>query len=178
METVQVEQYRMYLYRFILQSVGNVEDAEELTNTACFNACRGNYMPTHKFTTWLLSIARNVLKDFYRRRSTQARIPSDKIDDIDEVYGLLTTAHGTNPYKILEQKDNLRIIHNAIDALPRRQSQILYKRFIEQMKIGDIATELGISVGATKASLFNGKRKLKVQLQECGIISELSDVAV
>ena len=155
-----------------------MEDAEELTNTVCFKACCGNYTPIEKFTTWLLAIAQNELINFYRHCSAERRIPSYKKCDIDELRGLSSTALWTNPYKILEQKDNLRIIHNAIDALPGRQSQILRKRFIEQMKIVDIATELGMSVGGTKSTLFNGKRKLKARLQECGIISELSEVAV
>ena len=175
MEIVQVEQYRKFVYHFILKSVKNVEDAEELTNTVCFKACRGNYTPTEKFTTWLLAISRNELITFYRYCSAEKRIPSDKLCDIDELYGLSSAAHWTNPHKTLEQKDNLRIIHNVIDALPCRQSEILRKRFIEHMKIDDIAVELGISVGATKASLFNGKRKLKRWLQERGMIRELSD---
>src|SRR4029079_9056991 len=62
--------HRGALYRFVLRSLKDRSVAEELFQEAWIRVieARERYAPSAKFTTWLYTIAHNLLVDHWRRK--------------------------------------------------------------------------------------------------------------
>src|SRR5918995_7074502 len=72
--------HRRDVYNFVLHDVRNPDDAEDVTQAAFLNAYRAlrNGNPPEKPRAWLLTIAQNVSRRRYRRRSAQIQeVPLD-----------------------------------------------------------------------------------------------------
>lgn len=66
-----------------------------------------------------------------------------------------------NPADIYERKDEINKLHEAIDALPFHEKQVIVLRYYNEMKLEDIAKVLSISRSTVKRYLQNAKDKLQ-----------------
>src|SRR5688572_11572271 len=64
------KRHRGALYRFVLRAVRQKASAEELYQEAWIRVieARGRYTPQARFTTWLYTIAHNLLVDHWRKK--------------------------------------------------------------------------------------------------------------
>ena len=71
---VLMARYKQRIYAYLLRSVKNYEDAEELTIEVFIKIYRalGTWQPRAKFTTWIYKIAHNLSVDHYRSKSRRA----------------------------------------------------------------------------------------------------------
>ena len=74
--------------------------------------------------------------------------------------------------KLVQQSDEggtAASIKRAIDReLTRRQRQLVYMYYLEQMRMQDIADELGLSISSVSRTIKRGRRRLKSCLRYGG----------
>ena len=65
-----IELWKMPMFRFFLRSLNHHEDAEDLTQRVFIRIYRSadRYLPHAKFSTWIFTIARNLLIDEIKKR--------------------------------------------------------------------------------------------------------------
>lgn len=154
--------YDMYVdrvYRHIYYRVGNVSDAEDLTQQAFIKAWQaiGRYKKTASpFIAWLIKISHNLVVDFYRTRKSVAEINFDTV----------TSEPETDPVNITETHFGQQEIRRAINKLQGDQQQVILMRFIEGFSYREIAASLGKSEGAIRVILHRGLLKLKTILEK------------
>ncbi|MDE0040595.1 MAG: sigma-70 family RNA polymerase sigma factor, partial [Candidatus Poribacteria bacterium] len=75
-----MKRYKHKIHAYLLRSVRNCEDAEELTIEVFFKAYRAldGWQPQARFSTWLYKIAHNLSIDHHRAKS---RRPTYSLDD-------------------------------------------------------------------------------------------------
>jgi RNA polymerase sigma-70 factor, ECF subfamily len=146
--------HRRDVYNFVLHDVRNPDDAEDVTQVAFLNAYRAlrNGRPPEKPRAWLLTIAQNVARRRYRKRSANIHeVPLDTElavaapDDYD----------GPTADEICA----------AFKELPDNQRAALAMREIQGRSYAEIATELQLSIPAIETLIFRARRSLRTLLE-------------
>ncbi len=160
-----MKRYERRIFGYLLRSVRNYEDAEELTLEVFFKAYRalGSWEPKAKFSTWLYTIASNLSIDYHRSKS---RKPVFMLEDEDVIEKrLVATDISSNPEKHLEDKERGRIIREAVDELSSKQKTVFMLTRYEGLQIKEVAETLGIAEGTVKIHLHRAMKKLQTILR-------------
>jgi RNA polymerase sigma-70 factor (ECF subfamily) len=160
-----MKRYERRIFGYLLRSVRNYEDAEELTLEVFFKAYRalGSWEPKAKFSTWLYTIASNLSIDYHRSKS---RKPVFMLEDEDVIEKrLVATDISSNPEKHLEDKECGRIIREAVDELSSKQKAVFMLTRYEGLQIKEVAETLGLAEGTVKIHLHRAMKKLQTILR-------------
>ena len=160
-----MKRYERRIFGYLLRSVRNYEDAEELTLEVFFKAYRAlnSWEPKAKFSTWLYTIASNLSIDYHRSKS---RKPVFMLEDEDVIEKrLVATDISSNPEKYLEDKERGRIIREAVDELSSKQKAVFMLTRYEGLQIKEVAETLGIAEGTVKIHLHRAMKKLQTILR-------------
>ena len=160
-----MKRYKGQIYAYLLRSVKNYEDAEELTIEVFFKAYRAldTWKPQARFSTWLYKIAHNLSIDFHRAKS---RRQTYSLDDEEFAIDEPTAADlWSNPEWEIEEKDRHRVIREAIDQLSPKQKAVFMLNRYQGLQIKEITEVLGMAEGTVKIHLHRAVRKLQILLQ-------------
>jgi RNA polymerase sigma factor (sigma-70 family) len=137
-----------FVHRLLGRSGAETEDvAQETWIRACETLQRFRW--DSSFSTWLLGIGLNVVRE--RQRRTARRT----LESLDETMHAAAT---TGPSA--ERIDLAR----AIELLPDGYRMALVLHDVEGMKHAEIAEHLGISSGTSKSQLFSARRAMRAML--------------
>lgn len=143
--------YHDRLVRFCYRRLGDMHEAEEVTQEAFARALRAlpDFDGDRRFYPWMTVIAGRLCIDSFRRSSRVS--PVDEID---------TGAVDGGQDAIVEQAD-IDQLHVALDRLHGRHREVLHLRERELHSYQDIATTMGISMSAVETLLFRARRALR-----------------
>jgi len=152
------KRHRGALYRFILRAIKERALAEELFQEAWIRVieARSRYAPTARFTTWLYTIAHNLLVDHWRRKG----LSLVQLDDAPAV------AAPDNPATQAEARQGLARLMHAIEALPAAQREAFLLHEEAGMTVAEIAQVTGAGEEAAKSRLRYAMAKLKAAVDE------------
>ena len=159
-----MKRYKGQIYAYLLRSVKNYEDAEELTIEVFFKAYRAldTWKPQARFSTWLYKIAHNLSIDFHRAKS---RRQTYSLDDDEFVLEEPTAGDmWSNPEWEIEEKDRHRVIREAIDQLSPKQKAVFILNRYQGLQIKEITEVLGMAEGTVKIHLHRAVKKLQTLL--------------
>lgn len=164
-----VEKYKQPIYHFILRTVHDPTEAEDLAQHVFLQAYKAahRYRPGARFSTWLYTIARNLCLNELRRR---ARHPAEPLEDErPEAEGLparqFQDREAVAPPDALLQAELEEKVADALAALPEHQRTALLLCQREEMAYEDIARVLGCSLSATKSLIHRARETLKARLK-------------
>jgi len=155
-------QYYGDICRMIYYRTGNRMDAEDLTQEVFLKAYKGLGQLTDEahFKGWLFRIAVNRVRDFYRRKKFLhlfKTIPNDDLDTHVDTQG--TTESG--PLEALIRKRFRQESEIFLSRLSRMEKDIFILRFMDQLKINEIATAMKKGESTIKTHLYRALSKFK-----------------
>jgi RNA polymerase sigma factor (sigma-70 family) len=103
------------------------------------------------FSTWLLGIGLNVVRDHLRRSGRSRTVATDPLPD------------PPGPHVAHEARID---IERAIRVLPDDYRMVLVLHDVEGLKHAEIAERLGIPIGTTKSRLFRARKMIRERLSE------------
>jgi RNA polymerase sigma-70 factor, ECF subfamily len=148
--------------------VRNNEDAEDVVQESFQQAFihLQRFNGDSRFSTWLSRIAINAALMKLRKKrglwevsldeSAEPEQPSSQIDVEDQ---------GLNPEQLYAQEERQRILSEALSDLTPGMRKAFELRELDERSTEETARMMGISVGAVKARLFHGRRKLRERLK-------------
>ncbi|MDX2081529.1 MAG: sigma-70 family RNA polymerase sigma factor [Terrimicrobiaceae bacterium] len=159
-----VERHQYRVIGTIAKMLGGESDAEDLAQQVFIRVWQSapRYEPGAKFTTWLLTITRNLVFNECRRRGRARLVPFETDDEFgprDRPDPQTRTAAEHSVEHELEQA-----IEQAIAALPEQQRLALVLRRYEDLAYEEIAEVLHVSVPSVKSLLFRARTELKERL--------------
>lgn len=160
-----MKRYKSKIFAYLLRSVRNYEDAEDITIEVFFKAYRalGDWQPKAKFSTWLYKIAANLAIDYHRAK---ARHPVYALDDEENPEAkLIATDLVSNPVKQLEEKERGRIIRQAVDQLSPKQKAVFLLTRYEGFQLKEVGETLGMAEGTVKIHLHRAIKRLQTLLR-------------
>ncbi len=153
-----LEGHMRRMFRLIYRIVGNVPDAQDLTQDALLKALgrREQLKDGRKAIQWLNRIAVNTALDFVRKRS---RVAFEEIDD-----SAASTA--TSPEQDTLRSETRAWIEGGLQQLSERERTALLLRDIEQMPAAEVAQVMGCSTATVRSHIANARVKFKRYREE------------
>ena len=135
-------------YRVAFRLLGVREEAADVAQEACARAVARweRVSRCDSPDAWVARVSGNLAIDARRRRKTATKYQSD------------LAASSTS---FLSERVDL---HRALNALPRRQRQVVMLRFIADLPEAAVAAALGCSVGSVKSHASRGLAALRGSL--------------
>ncbi len=146
--------------------LGSAADAEDIGQQVFVRVWKSaaRYEPTAKFTTWLMTITRNLVFNEMRRRRRTHLIPMET--DQDEAgHRQYADLEAPAPSERLMDAELQEAINAAIAGLPENQRVAMVLRRYEGMPYEEIAKVLKTSVPAVKSIIFRARSALKESLK-------------
>ena len=146
----------------------NREDAEDVVQQSFQKAFvhLKNFEGDSLFSTWLTRIAINEALMLLRRRRGSREVPIAESNTEDETALPLDIPDaGPNPEDSCLQREQERILSAAVNELTPGMRKAIELRELGELSTGETAQIMGLSVGAVKARVFHGRRKLQKTLK-------------
>ena len=106
--------------------------------------------------TWIFTLARNCRIDYLRRNSRYVTEidPTDIFNDMED--------EGPGPFQLVQQSRVEENIREGLKQLPREQSEILTKVYLEGKSHQQASDELKLPLGTVKSRVRLALKKLEV----------------
>jgi RNA polymerase sigma-70 factor, ECF subfamily len=152
-----IEQYQLTVFHVIVAFIHDRSAAEDLSQEVFIAAFAK--LSTHdamrcKFSTWLLTIARNRSINYLRRRTREkAALPVNQNPNADP-------ARGMRREEFYQQLDR------ALNKLPQRQKRAFVLAEFQQLPYEEIAQIECISIGTVRSRIHRAKKKLRSLMKD------------
>lgn len=169
------EWYRPKIFAVALRYTRVPEDAEDIVQQTFQKAFIHLHAFESKssFCTWLTRIAINEALMLLRRGRTLREVPiDDSGGDQAARHGLEMPDSGPDPEANYLNREETKVLSAAISRLRPRTRMAIELRELAQLSTRETARRMGLSVGAVKARIFHGRRKLRKSLRRLGVTRE------
>ena len=150
--------HRGPLYRFVLRAIKQRSAAEELFQEVWIRVIesRSRYAPQARFTTWLYTIAHNLLVDHWRKKGLS--IVALDTEDV--------ALESANPARVAEGREGLARFMHALEGLPAAQREAFLLHEEAGLTVAEIAAATGAGEEAAKSRLRYAMAKLKAAVDD------------
>jgi len=162
-----VESHRPQIFRFLLSSLRDVDLAETLTQECFLKAHRNwsHFRGDSSAMTWLMRIAINLQKDYWRNRRIQFwRQTRTNAVDLDEASEWLPNGERNAEQQMLA-KEQVAQVWESVKGLSERQRTVFLLRYVEERELSEIAAATGLSEGTVKAHLSRALGRVRTELR-------------
>jgi RNA polymerase sigma-70 factor (ECF subfamily) len=156
--------HKRRVYSLCLRMLGNVAEAEDLTQEAFLQLHRkiATFRGDSAFSTWLHRLTINVVLMHLRRKGLNL-ISLDEALDPSPEYGP-TRSFGAPDLRLTGSIDRMTL-EKAVENLPAGYRLIFVLHDIEGYEHNEIATLLDCSIGNSKSQLHKARMKLREALR-------------
>jgi RNA polymerase sigma-70 factor (ECF subfamily) len=161
-----IERFQHRLLRYLVFLTGNRELAEDIFQETWIRVMeRGKqYNGKSKFDTWLFAIARHLVIDWSRKKTTTS------LEALQEQYGnehaFDVPANGPSPFDAVTSRENRETVQAALTQLDSLHREVLVLRFHEELSLEEIASVTGAPLSTVKSRLYRGLAALKPSFSE------------
>lgn len=151
------DRYVAHIYAYVYRLVSHAQDAEDITLEVFLAAHKSRKqlasLDTQKQLAWLQRVAQNKVVDLYRRNSRAMLLPLEHIEKRRD--------EELSPEQHVIQQESYARLHQALNALPQLQQQIIRLRFVEGMRSSEIARIVNKSESHVRTIVSRTLRRLR-----------------
>ena len=165
--------YQGPVFNLAYRMLGNSDEAEQAAQVAFIRAWTrlDSYDPSHKFSTWLLSITSNYCIDLLRKRRKQLL----SLDGPLPAHPALMSEKASGPEAQVARVEQQAVVQSLLDSLPDDYRQTVVLRYWYDMSYDEIAEVMETTVSAIKSRLFRARRQLAETGMEMGFASDTQE---
>ncbi len=159
-ETQFVQQNLRRIFLLIYRVVGNVDDAQDLTQETFIKALQrqGQLKDFDRATHWLSRIAANTAIDFLRRKKKLS------FTDVGQLAGFPTP--WADPEQSVLRGEWKMHLDGGLAVLTERERMALLLRDVEDMPADQVARHMNCSMATVRSHIANARTKFKRYLEE------------
>lgn len=164
MELLVSKNYHM-VQAFIYRMIGDYNLSYDLTQEVFIKMLTNlpRYQRTDAgFETWLLTIASNHCKDYFRTNSYRQRKENANIDDLE-------IESNDSIVDVLERNEKRKEVKKAVEDLPYLQREAIILKYFHELRIHEISSITGENENTIKSRLFQGMKNLRKAMGGDGV---------
>ena len=157
-----MNRYRRKVFNVAYTFVGRHDEAEDLTQdifVKVFKSLR-TFDRRANFTTWIISVSRNLCIDHYRRVRKEREVVDRRVDASE----LTPVAAGIDAFGRLDRFDRRALLREALAALPETLRTAVALRDLQELPYQEIARRLDLPDGTVKSRINRGRHELARQV--------------
>jgi len=143
--------YHDRLLRLVLQRISLETDAEELVQETFLNALK--QLPLFRgdssLWTWMVSIARHEIADFYRKKYAKKALHTVPLGDL-----IIST-------KIQDSSEISEAVMYCLGKMKAESVELLKLKYVDSKKVLEIAQDFGRSVKSVESELFRARNEFR-----------------
>lgn len=154
-----VQTFQTGVYGLCLRLTGKREDALDLTNETFLRAYRSlaSFDSTLPFRPWLLRIATNLGRDWFKRRE-RGPVPAT-----DEQLAAIPDTQAP-PLTRLVEADDRQGVRQAVEELPEPYRTVIILHYFNRLSYQEISESLEVPTGTVGTQIHRAKRLLRQAL--------------
>ncbi|WP_086933979.1 RNA polymerase sigma factor [Agarilytica rhodophyticola] len=159
-----LKDHRNQVFNMIKKKVYNRDTAEDLLQDTFLEAHKSfhTFRQDSKFSTWLIGIAMNIIRNYYNRApECRYGFVDDSAIEFDSSNASSYSNKVSNMEHNLIANDILGKTLEKVDAMPCEVKDIFKLTVQENLPYKDIAGKLNTSVSNIKVKIFRAREKLK-----------------
>jgi len=167
-----IVRYQHRLLRYLLYLTSSRELAEDLFQEVWIRVLvrGGQFNGKARFDTWLFTIARNLVIDFRRKRTTASLDELfEGANDDDRPMSFEVSDTQPTPFENFASLENRQRIADALLQVDTLYREVLVLRFHEEMSLQEIATVTRAPLSTVKSRLYRGLAAVKPKLESSSI---------
>jgi RNA polymerase sigma-70 factor, ECF subfamily len=155
-----VQQNLRRIFLLIYRIVGNVDDAQDLTQETFIKALQrqSQLKDLERSAHWLSRIAANTAIDFLRRNKKLS------FTDVSHLAGFATP--WADPEQSLIRGERKLHLDGGLAVLTERERMALLLRDVEDMPADEVAQQMNCSMATVRSHIANARNKFKRYLEE------------
>lgn len=155
-----VEENLRRVFLLVYRIVGNVADAQDLTQEAFIKALqrRDQLKDLEKSAHWLSRIATNTAIDFLRRHGRVAYSP------LEEIAEPLVDRAEIDPEERILRAEKKAFLDRGLECLTVRERAALLLRDVEDLPAEEVAARLNCSKATVRSHIANARSKFRSYL--------------
>ena len=164
---ILVEKYKDLVYSTIIPIIQNIDDADDLTQEVFIQIYKSikNFKEKSSLSTWIYKISISKAYEHLRYKKRKKRF-SILVNIFREDDSLIDIPDFHHPGIQLEQKENAKILFDAIEKLPDNQKKAYILKNIQGLSYKKISDIMEKSVASVESILFSAKNNLKNILEK------------
>jgi len=158
-----VRRHSQLIYRTLTAILGDPVEAQDAMQDTLLSAFKhiGGFQGRSKFSTWLVSIARNAALQRLRGRKNMESLDQSDYQEDRDFRPRQVRAWEDNPEQYHSKSEMRQLVERGLLQLPAKYRVVVMLRDIEQLSTDDVARQLGLSVPAVKTRLLRGRLMLR-----------------
>jgi RNA polymerase sigma-70 factor, ECF subfamily len=164
-----VTRHERSVHNLVARMLRNPALAQDITQDVFIRAFRhlASYDPAHKFSNWILRIARNAAIDAIRRREPEW-VPLEADDGHVSPADTIPAPAGEDGARRLERQEAARALEAALGRLRPEYREIIILRYHEDLSYDEIVEVTGLPLGTVKSFLHRARAEMAAQMLRAG----------
>lgn len=164
-----VARHERHVYNLIARILRHPAEAQEVTQDAFVRAFRhlASFDPAHKFSNWMLRIARNAAIDALRRREPES-LPLEGAEEQASPAETIAAPGGEEGPQLVERHEAARALEAALATLRPEYREVIVLRYHEDLSYEEIAEITGQPLGTIKSNLHRARQQMAAEMVKTG----------
>lgn len=162
---ILVRRYKTRLFNYLLRLVSDPDLAEELAQDAFVRAYvhADKYRTIARFSTWLYTIATNLVRNRYRQKKRRPPVLSLFFShgDGDEEMVQDIADEAPDPEQLAVGEDLERLIREVTEQIPERYRIPFVLREVNQLSYEEIAAVTGLKLGTVRSRINRARNHFR-----------------
>ena len=157
-----VRLYWRKVFNIAYKFVGRHDEAEDLAQDVFLKLFKSlaTFDRRANFSTWLISVSRNLCIDHYRSMRREHDVVTHDVDTST----LAQPSAIDSPQVMLERRDRVALLRAALDRLTPSLRTAVMLRDIQELSYQEIAERLRVPEGTVKSRINRGRTELARQI--------------
>ena len=158
-----MERHGEHLFHYLIRALQNESDAADLAQETFVRVYqhRAKFNSQQKFTTWLYTIATNLVRDRFRWRSRHPDVSLQAELNGGQTIADLFPEPAPGPSVSLEVEERGRAVRNAVGALPEKLRTPLILSEYGNLSSAEIAAILKCTPKAVETRIYRARTRLR-----------------